>query len=168
MLMMLLPVVACCNLRTGGLGCCLLVAILVIMLMLTWLVVKPEYLASAQHMFASTGIQVTSAGRPLSGCSYWLSRFHHRLHTESRFSVGLSQLSSIAVTQPYAAYAVLVHDVSSKWNYYLRTNPNINDQLPPLELAIHQKFLSIMISHPPSNLERELLVFHIPRRSRDL
>ena len=33
----------------------------------TWLVVKPEYLASAQHMFAGTGIQITSAGWPYLG-----------------------------------------------------------------------------------------------------
>ena len=32
----------------------------------------------------------------------------------------------------------------------------VNDQLPPLELAIRQQFLSTMIPHPPSDLEREL------------
>ena len=49
---------------------------------------------------------------------------------------------------------------------YLRTNPNINDQLPPLELAIRQQFLSTMIPHPPSDLERELFSLPVSRGGR--
>ena len=106
--------------------------------------------------------QITSAGRPYLGApigspDYITDFTRNRV---SQWVQGLSQLSSIAVTQPHAAYAVLVHGFSSKWNYYLRTNPNINDQLPPLELAIRQQFLSTMIPHPPSDLEREL--FSLP------
>ena len=33
----------------------------------TWLVVKEEYLASAQRIFGGSGIQITSAGRPYLG-----------------------------------------------------------------------------------------------------
>ena len=113
-------------------------------------------------MFAGTGIQITSAGRPYLGapigCPDYITDFTR--NRVSQWVQGLSQLSSNAVTQPHAAYAVRVRGFSSKWNYYLQTNPNINDQLPPLELAIRQQFLSTMISHPPSDLEREL--FSLP------
>ena len=113
-------------------------------------------------MFAGTGIQVTSAGWPYLGAPIGSQDFvtDFTQNHVSQWVQGLSQLSSIAVTQPHAAYAVLVHGFSSKRNYYLQTNPNINDQLPPLELAIRQKFLSTMIPHPPSDLEREL--FSLP------
>ena len=73
---------------------------------------------------------------------------------------GLSHLSSLAATQPHATFAVLVHGFLSKLNYYLRTTPNIDDLLSPLELAIHQKFLPTVLPHPPSDIEREL--FSLP------
>ena len=84
----------------------------------------------------------------------------HGIAFLSGFKVYHSYHQLLLATQPHAAYAVLVHGFSSKWNYYLRTNPNINDQLSPLELAIRQQFLSTMIPHPPSDLEREL--FSLP------
>ena len=89
-------------------------------------------------MFAGMDIQITSAGRPYLGAPIDSQDFitDFTQNCVSQWVQGLSQLSSITVTQPDAAYAVLVHGFSSKWNYYLRTNPNINDQLHPLELAI--------------------------------
>ena len=73
----------------------------------------------------------------------------------SQWAHGLSQLSLIAATQPHDAYTVLTHGFSSKWKYFLRTNPHIGDLLSPLELEIRQHFLPTLIPHPPSDLERE-------------
>ena len=78
----------------------------------------------------------------------------------SQWIHGLPQLSLIAVTQPHAAYAVFVHGLSSKWNYYLRTNPVSDEQVSPLEHVIRHKLLSTMVPHPPNDLEREL--FSLP------
>jgi len=106
----------------------------------TWLVVKQEYLASAQHIFDDTGIQIMSASWPYLGVPLGSQDFitdYTQDHISQWFQ-GLSQLSSITVTQSNAAFAVLMHGFLSKWNYYLRTTPNINDQLSPLELAIRQ------------------------------
>ena len=124
----------------------------------TWLVVKEEYLASAQRIFDGSGIQITSAGRPYLGAaidSQDYIRDYTRDHV-SQWAHGLSQLSLIAATQPHAAYTVLTHGFSSKWKYFLRTNPHIGDLLSPLELGIRQHFLPTLIPHPPSDLEREL------------
>ena len=57
-------------------------------------------------------------------------------------------------------YAVFIHGFSSKWNYYLQTNPIPDDQISTLEHAIRHKFLSTIIPHPPNDLEREL--FSLP------
>ena len=113
----------------------------------TWLVVKQEYLALAQRIFDGTGIQITSAGQPYLGAPIGSQDFitDYTQNHISQWVQSLSQLSSIAATQPHAAYAVLVHGLSSKWNYYdyyLRTNPNISDQLSPLEFTICQKFFT--------------------------
>ena len=124
----------------------------------TWLVVKEEYLASAQRVFDGSGIQITSAGRPYLGAAIGSQdyiRDYTRDHV-SQWAHGLSQLSLIAATQPHAAYTVLTHGFSSKWKYFLRTNPHIGDLLSPLELEIRQHFLPTLIPHPPSDLEREL------------
>ena len=124
----------------------------------TWLVVKEEYLASAQRVFDGSGIQITSAGRPYLGAAIGSQdyiRDYTRDHV-SQWAHGLSQLSLIAATQPHAAYTVLTHGFSLKWKYFLRTNPHIGDLLSPLELEIRQHFLPTLIPHPPSDLEREL------------
>lgn len=64
------------------------------------------------------GIQITSAGQPhlgaALGSTYSLKIIHRPgLH----FSVGSRSVSSTVVTQPHAAYVILVHGFSSKWNY---------------------------------------------------
>ena len=125
----------------------------------TWLVVKEECLASAQRVFGDSGIQITSAGRPYLGAALGSSHYI-RDYTQDRitnWTQGLSQLSSIAANQPHAAYAVFVHGFTSKWNYFLCTNPNIHNLLSPLESTIRQHFLPTLVPHPPSDLERELL-----------
>ena len=81
----------------------------------TWLVIKREYLAPAQRIFDGTGIQITSAGWSYLGVPFGSQDFITD-YTQNRISQwvqGLSQLSSIAVTQPHAAYGVLVHGFSS-------------------------------------------------------
>ena len=128
----------------------------------TWLVVKQEHLVHAQRIFNGTGIQITSAGRPYLGAPLGSPDFVMD-YTQTQISQwihGLSQLSLIAVTQPHAAYAVFVHGLSSKWNYYLRTNPVSDEQVSPLEHVIWHKLLSTMVPHPPNDLEREL--FSLP------
>ena len=127
-----------------------------------WLVIKPEHLALAQHICDCTGIQITSAGRPYLGAPLGSHDFiaDYTRTQVSQWVQDLSQLSSVTVTQPHAANAVLIHGFSSKWNYYLRTNPIPDDQISTLEHAIHHKFLSAIVSHPPNDLEREL--FSLP------
>ena len=121
--------------------------------------IKEECLVSAQCVFGDSVIQITSAGRPYLGAALGSSHYI-RDYTQdciTNWTQGLSRLSSIAASQPHAAYAVFVHGFTSKWNYFLRTNPNIHDLLSPLESTIRQQFLPTLVSHPPSDLERELL-----------
>ena len=128
--------------------------------------VQPYAYGTEKHSYhtriAGCGIQITSAGRPYLGAAIGSSHYI-RSYTKDRITQwadGLSQLSLIATSQPHAAYTVLTHGFSSKWKYYLRTNPNISDLLSPLEFAIRQQFLPTLIPHPPNDLEREL--FSLP------
>ena len=70
----------------------------------------------------------------------------------------LERLSSIAESQPHAAYASLIHGLSSKWSYLSRTVPNISHLLQPLEDTLKSKLIpQLMGKEPPNNLERDLL-----------
>ena len=59
----------------------------------------------------------------------------------SEWICAVERLSSIALTQPHAAYAAFTHGLVGKWTYLTRT---IEDILQPLENAIRQKFLTCL------------------------
>ena len=50
-------------------------------------------------------------------------------------------LSRIAMSQPQAAYATLTHGLTAKWTFIIRTIPDIEDEMQPLEDAIRYSFL---------------------------
>ena len=143
MLMMLLGIV-CFILSTGDVGCCLIVILAIILMLLRsgWLLSKNTWLQ------LNTSLMVWASRSCLLVGPIWVHLLAFKTLSQdciSQWVQGLSHLSSIAATQHYVAYAVLVHGFFSKLNYYLQTTPNINDLLSPLELAICQKFLTTMI-----------------------
>ncbi len=75
----------------------------------------------------------------------------------------VTKLSSIATTHPQEAYAALTHGLTSKWTYFMRTIPNINNLLQPLEDAIRLRLIPAITGKPAINdLERDL--FALPTR----
>jgi hypothetical protein len=73
----------------------------------------------------------------------------------------IERLSSIAQTQPHAAYAAFTHGLMSKWNYLMRAVHNIGDLLTPLEV-IRLKFLPSLTGQNAFNdVTRELLALPI-------
>ena len=74
----------------------------------------------------------------------------------------ITKLAEVAISQPHAAYAAFAHGLSSRWTYLLRTIPDIEDLLLPLESAIHQHLIPALIGRAPcSSLERELLALPV-------
>ena len=72
-------------------------------------------------------------------------------------------LSSIAESQPQAAYLVFVSGVKSKLNYFMRTIPRISRFLYPLEETIRNKFIpAITGGHICSKNEQQLLSLPTP------
>ena len=81
-------------------------------------------------------------------------------------------LAEVASSQPHAAYAAHVHGLSSHWSYLLRTVPDIDDLLQPLENAIHQHLIPlenaihhlipVLTGRPPcSSIVRDLLALPV-------
>jgi hypothetical protein len=76
----------------------------------------------------------------------------------------LDTLTTIAQTQPQAAYAAFTHGILAKWNYIFRIS-NLNEAsqaiLQPLERIIHQKLIPTLTGQPqPNDTLREL--FSLP------
>ena len=110
----------------------------------TWLVVKECNLESTKEIFKDTGIHVTTDGK------VYLGSFIGPDHMKDVFVQGKVdswlaelELSSIAITQPHAAFCAFTHGVVNKWRYLFRTTGQINDSLQPLEEAIRYKFAAL-------------------------
>ncbi len=77
----------------------------------------------------------------------------------------LETLSTIAVSQPHAAYAAITHGLAGRWTYLSRTTPNISEHLSELEGIIQTKLIPALTGRPPPNeAERDLLA--LPCRLR--
>ena len=109
----------------------------------TWLVVKEEKLEEAHSIFRGTNVSITSDGRKLLGAVIGTARFVNSYVQQkvAKWTQEVEELSSIAVTQPHAAYSAFTHGLISKWTYLSRTVPDIESHMKPLEEAIRQKLL---------------------------
>ena len=101
----------------------------------TWLVVKPEHLAEAKVIFADSGVQITSEGRRHLGAALGTKSFTEAFVTKrvQDWVQEIDTLSSIALSQPHAAFAALTHSLISKWDYLQRAMPDIGELFQPLE-----------------------------------
>ena len=60
-------------------------------------------------------------------------------------------LTSIAHSQPHAAFAAFTHGLAEKWYFLSRTPPDIKADLQPLEDTIRAKLLPASTGCPPPN-----------------
>ena len=109
----------------------------------TWIIIKEANFEEATTLFQGTGVSITVEGKRHLGAAIGDSTF-----VESYIQLKVAEwvkeierLSSIATTQPHAAYAAFTHGLTSRWNYLSRTIPDIGELLQPLEIAIRHKFL---------------------------
>ena len=107
------------------------------------LIVKPAFWDLASSTFAVMDVNITTEehryldsaiGSPAS-----VSNFIHEKPSE--WVSQLELLTSIAQSHPHAAYSASVGGLFSKWTYFLRTKPNMEDYLAPLESCLCHQFL---------------------------
>ena len=131
----------------------------------TWLVTKEGCQAAGLSTFAGTGVNVTPDGRPYLGAAVGSVKYVEN-YVESKVSSWLSnvcKLTTIAKTQPHAAYSALTHGLSSKWTYLCRTVPNISNFLKPLDDALRTKLFPALTGKPPPS-DLECVLFALPAR----
>ena len=69
----------------------------------------------------------------------------------------VAQLAEFAKTQPQACYAAYTFGLKHRWTYFLRTLPDIQDLLEPLESAISEQLVPAIVDRGCNQLERDIL-----------
>ena len=135
----------------------------------TWLVTKEGYASLASELFSDSNVNLTRDGRPVLGSPIGTDSFISTYVAEKvqEWVNELDNLTSIADSQPHAAYSALTHGLYSKWNYIARTTPGIERELQPIEDTIRLKLIPKLTGRePPGDAERHL--FGLPARAGGL
>ena len=129
-----------------------------------WFVVKSEKVKEANDVSAGTGINITTEGRKHLGAALG-QRSYLEEYVGSKVKEWISEvtlLAEFASSQPQACYAAFTFRLRHKWTYFMRTLPDIEDLLEPLERAISAVLIPSLTEHNCSVAKRKLLA--IPAR----
>ena len=130
----------------------------------TYLVVKQEFVKVANDAFADTDVLITTHGKRHLGAALGSKTFTEEYVSNKveGWIKDVKNLVQIALSQPHAAYAAFVHGLSNRWSYLVRTIPDIEDLLQPLENAIQLHLIPALTGRPPcSTIERKLLALPV-------
>ena len=104
-------------------------------------------------------MKVTTESRPYLGAALGTEEYTHAFVTGKvlQWAEELQQLTTIAHSQPHAAYAM-----TSNWTYFTCTMPGIGPYLLPLKEIIRTKLILALTCRPPPNdTEHVLLVLPV-------
>ena len=73
----------------------------------------------------------------------------------------IAKPAEFAVANPQASYVAFTIGLKHHWTYYLRTPPDIEELLEPLERAIGNVLMPAMTGHTCTPAERELLALPV-------
>ena len=126
----------------------------------SWLIVKNDKIKEAKQHFQGTHIQITATGERHLGAVIG-SKEYRAEYCKNKIQDWIEEinvLSEVAVTEPQAAYACFVSGYQHKFTYYIRTIPEIEEYLQPLEEVIRHRFLpAITGGHIVTDQERQLI-----------
>ena len=128
-----------------------------------WLIAKPEKEEIVKETFKGTSINITTQGQRHLGAVVG-SRSHLTEYVDEKVKGWIekvTRLAEFAITQLQASYAVYTFGLKHRWTYFLRTLPDIQDLLQPLENAITKVFLPALTEHDCTPLEREILALPV-------
>ena len=133
-----------------------------------WLIVKPNKYEKAMEAFQNTGINITTEGRRHLGAVLGSRDFLEDYVNEKaeKWVEEVIKLSEFANSQPQACFAAYTFRLKHRWTYFMRTLPDIQDLLRPLEDALVSSFIPSLTGHRCYSTERQLL--ELPTRAGGL
>ena len=128
-------------------------------------VTKPSHLEEATRIFAECKMTITTEGTKYLGTPIGDEAFVNRSIEQkiAEWVKEIKQLSSIAQSEPQAAFAAFTHSVASEWLFFLRTVPVTKAQLAPLEDTIRFVFIPA-ISGRCAFTDKERSLLALPAR----
>ena len=124
------------------------------------LIVKPDLYDIAVQTFDGSEVVITKKGERHLGAVIGTQEFKKE-YVEKKVAEWVQEvktLSDIAITEPHAAFAAFTHGLQHKWNFVMRTIPDISPFLRPLENTIRDTFLpKLLKSLDPNDIMRDLL-----------
>lgn len=124
-----------------------------------WLIVKPCREEEARELFAGTAINVTTEGQKHLGAALG-SRSYLEEYVNDKVVDWVNEvkrLAEFAVSQPQACFAAFTFGLKHRWTYFLRTLPDIDTLLEPLERAIAEVLIPSITERNCSPTEWDLL-----------
>ena len=73
----------------------------------------------------------------------------------------MTRLAEFAISQPHASYAAFTFGLRHRWTYFMRTLPDIENLLQPLERAISDVLIPSLIGRNCSEAERDLVALPV-------
>ena len=131
----------------------------------SWLIIKEEHLLNATEVFAGTGLQITTEGHRHLGAIIGSDTFKKKYVDEliNTWINEIEMLGKIARIEPHVAYTAYTQGLQHRYTFYMRTIPNISEQLKKLDGAIDEHIIKQLINnHTFTHLERTW--FSLPPR----
>ena len=124
------------------------------------LIVKQERLQEATATFEGTGVRITMEGDRHLGSVIGTPEFKEEFVKTKveEWVAELQRLAEIAKTEPHAAYTAFTFGIKHRWTFVMRTVPNIEHLLMPLENTIKENLIPALAGrHYPSVRDREII-----------
>ena len=128
-----------------------------------WLVTEPKKENEAMEVFGDTATKISTQGQKDLGAVLG-SRTYLEEYMRGKVEDWVEQEAKhaeFAVANPQASYAAFTIGLKHRWTYYLRTLPNIEELLEPLERAIGNVLIPARTGHTYTPAERELLALPV-------
>ena len=111
-----------------------------------------------KEAFKGTAINVTVQGQRHLGAAIGSREYVDKV---TNWISEITKLAEFAVTQPQASYAAYTFGLKHQWTYFLRTLPDIQDLLEPLESAISYTLIPAITDRQCGQLDRDILALPV-------
>ena len=135
----------------------------------SWIIIKdPAKLQEAQRIFSDSAIKFTTDGKRHLGAAIGTDDFRAQYVGEKveKWCNELIRLADFAKTQPQAAFAAFTHGILSKYTYFMRTIPGMEEFVKPLDEVIHQQLLPSILNCIVTEADRQM--YSLPIRQGGL
>ena len=114
-------------------------------------------------MFKDTAVNVTIQGQKHLGAVIGSRKYLEEYMSKkvTNWVSEVTKLAQFALFQPQACHAAYTFGLKHRWTYFLRTLPDIQDLLEPLENAISKVLIPAITEHRSRQLHRDILALPV-------